>query len=76
MGICFSHHFNTQQQVFGLREKLLNNFDFSNYLLWILITHTKCIKNILSYRTSNADEVLVDGVYQWSAIRICFYKLK
>ena len=33
-GYCFSHCFNTQQQVYGLREKTLDNFDYTNYL-WI-----------------------------------------
>lgn len=33
-GYCFSHTFNTQQQVFGLKEKTINKFDLTNYL-WI-----------------------------------------
>lgn len=33
-GHCFSHNFNTQQQVYGLKEKTINNFDYTTYL-WL-----------------------------------------
>lgn len=40
-GYCFSHCFNTQQQTFGLHEKTINNFDYTNYL-WIDIDKSAC----------------------------------
>jgi len=40
-GFCFSHSFNTQQQIYGLGEKILNNFSMTNYL-WIDIDKSVC----------------------------------
>ena len=40
-GYCFSHNFNTQKQVYGLREKNINNFSGTNYL-WIDIDQSVC----------------------------------
>jgi hypothetical protein len=45
-GYCFSHNFNTQHQVYGLREKTINNFDFTNYI-WIDID--KCDQDLKSF---------------------------
>jgi hypothetical protein len=38
-GYCFSHNFNTQQQVYGLHEKTINAFDYTNYL-WLDIDNS------------------------------------
>jgi hypothetical protein len=45
-GYCFSHCFNAQQQVYGLREKSINNFSGTNYL-WIDID--KCDTDLKSF---------------------------
>lgn len=45
-GYCFSHNFNTQQQVYGLREKTINAFDCTNYI-WIDID--KCDMDLKSF---------------------------
>jgi hypothetical protein len=40
-GHCFSHNFNTQQLVYGLSVKTINNFDHTSYI-WIDIDKSNC----------------------------------
>ena len=45
-GYCFSHNFHTQHEVYGLHEKTIHNFDYTNYL-WLDID--KCDMDLKSF---------------------------